>query len=87
MTEIPMLLVKHFGEVSKNKRGWSKEFNLISWNGRKPKFDVREWSEDRKKSSKGLTLTLNEIIALKDIFVSIDFSEFQTKDSEDGGYD
>ena len=34
---------------------------LISWNGREPKIDVRDWSPDHSKMSKGLTFTVDEI--------------------------
>ena len=86
MTEVPMMLVRHFGVLSKNKRGWNKEFNTVSWNCREPKLDIREWSEDRKKSSKGLTFTLEEILKLKEILNSLDFNEFQTAALEGDGH-
>ena len=75
MMEVSMLLVKHYGVLSKNKRSWSKELNLVSWNGREPKYDLREWAEDRKKSSKGLTFTVEEILNLKAILNEIYFEE------------
>lgn len=39
---------------------WTKELNLVSWRGRTPKFDIREWSDDHQKMSKGITLSNEE---------------------------
>lgn len=50
--------------LSENTRGWRKELNLISWNGRPPKFDLREWAPDHEKMGKGITLTNEEFAEL-----------------------
>lgn len=50
--------------LSENARGWRKELNLISWNGRPPKFDLREWAPDHEKMGKGITLTNEEFAEL-----------------------
>lgn len=65
MTEIKFEIVKKFGELSKSSKGWAKELNLVSWNDREPKFDIREWSPDRLVMGKGITLTRDELIALR----------------------
>ena len=36
---------------------WTKEVNIVSWNGGEPKIDVRDWSEDHTRMSRGITLT------------------------------
>ena len=36
---------------------WRKEINLVSWNGGLPKIDIRDWSEDHTRMSRGVTLT------------------------------
>ena len=51
--------------VSPSGKGWNLELNFISWNDRDPKYDLRSWSEDHAKMGKGLTLTKEELIALK----------------------
>lgn len=43
-----------------NAKGWSKELNLVSWNDRPPKYDLREWSEDHSRMGKGVTFTEEE---------------------------
>ena len=50
-----------------NNKGWKKELNLISWNDRAPKYDIREWSPEREKMGKGVTLSKEEVSALKKI--------------------
>ena len=58
-------IVEEIGVLSENAKGWRKELNLISWNGAAPKHDIREWAPDREKMGKGITLTKEELSALK----------------------
>ncbi|OJG78353.1 hypothetical protein RV10_GL001587 [Enterococcus pallens] len=53
--------------MSENAKGWRKELNLVSWNGRPPKFDLRDWSPEHEKMGKGVTLTNEEFEALQKI--------------------
>ena len=54
-------IVKHIGIYSINKKsGWRGELNLVAWNGREPKLEIREWSPDHDKCSKGVTFTSGE---------------------------
>ncbi|MBO0473829.1 hypothetical protein IGL98_000163 [Enterococcus sp. DIV0840] len=53
-------IVEEIAILSENTQGWRKEFNLVSWNGRPPKFDLRDWSSDHEKMGKGITLTNEE---------------------------
>lgn len=43
--------------LSINDSGYTKEINLISWNGKEPKYDIRSFSPNREKCGKGITLT------------------------------
>ena len=58
-------IVEEIGVLSENAKGWRKEFNLISWNGAAPKYDIRDWAPDHEKMGKGITLTKDEILSLK----------------------
>ncbi len=51
--------------LSESSKGWTKELNLISWNDREPKYDIREWSPDGTKMGKGITLSDEEVAVLK----------------------
>ena len=72
MSEIKYEIVKKIGVLSTSASGWAKELNLISWNDRDPKYDIREWSADREKMGKGVTLSKEELLALKDLLSQID---------------
>lgn len=61
MAEITFEIVKNLGVLSETPAGWTKELNLVSWNGREPKYDIREWSPDHTKMGKGSTLTGEEL--------------------------
>ncbi len=60
MPDIVFELTKHFGVLSEEKSGWKKELNLVSWNNRTPKLDIRDWSPDHEKMGKGVTLSKEE---------------------------
>lgn len=66
-TEIYFEIVEYIGVLSTGSKGWTKELNLISWNGREPKYDLREWSPEHDKMGKGVTLSKEELEALKDL--------------------
>ena len=44
MSDIQYEIVKKLGTLSKSTSGWTKELNLVSWNDREPKYDIRDWS-------------------------------------------
>lgn len=50
-------IIEHIGVLKTSSGGWTKELNVVSWNGNPEKYDLREWSEDHKKMSRGITLT------------------------------
>ena len=64
MADIKYDIVREIGVLSENTKGWRKEVNLISWNGGKPKYDIRDWAPGREKMGKGITLTEEEMKAL-----------------------
>jgi len=53
--------------LSESARGWTKELNLVSWNDNAAKYDIREWSPDHVKMAKGITLTVGELMKLRDL--------------------
>jgi hypothetical protein len=66
MADLKFEIVESLGVLSENAKGWTKEINLVSWNDREPKYDIREWSPDHAKMGKGITLTKDEVLLLKD---------------------
>ena len=71
MTEIKFEILKHFGIISTDKSSWKKELNLVSWNGRVPKLDVRDWAPGHEKAGKGITLTTAEASKLAELLGKI----------------
>ena len=64
MKEIQYEMVKEIAVLSAGDSGYTKEINLISWNGKEPKYDIRSFSPNREKCGKGITLTADEAAAL-----------------------
>lgn len=67
MPDIKFQIIQKIGVLSKSGSGWAKELNLVSWNDRDPKYDLRDWSPDGQTMGKGVTLTREELIALRDL--------------------
>lgn len=59
--EITFKIVEHLVVLSESPTGWRKELNLVSWNGNPEKYDIRDWSADHTKMSKGVTLTYDQM--------------------------
>ena len=68
MAEITYDIVKELGVISEDAKGWTKELNLISWNERDPKFDIRSWNPDLTRMGKGISLTEEEMQKLVELF-------------------
>ena len=64
------------GDLSVAANGWKKELTYTSWNNRDEKFDLRSWNPDHSAMTKGITLTKEEILKLKDIMNDIDFDKY-----------
>ena len=64
MNKIQYEIVKEIAVLSASGSGYTKEINLISWNGKEPKYDIRSFSPSREKCGKGITLTADEAAAL-----------------------
>ncbi|MDR2631326.1 MAG: hypothetical protein LBC60_10425 [Spirochaetaceae bacterium] len=64
MPDITYDILKTYGVLSEERGGWKKELNLVSWNGRSPKFDLRDWAPGHEKMGKGVTLTREEAAKL-----------------------
>ncbi len=60
MAEFHYGIAKEMGVLSTSKSGWTKELNLVSYNGKPPKFDIREWAPGREKMGRGVTLNEQE---------------------------
>ena len=79
MADITKDIVESFAVLSMNSKSWTKEFNLVSWNGREARFDIREWSPDKERSGKGITLNVEEMVMLADSIGKIDFEKYRVE--------
>jgi hypothetical protein len=72
MKEITCNVIKSIAVLSENARGYTKEINLVSWNGNAAKLDIREWHPDHERCGKGITLSEDEgrslLAALRSIY-------------------
>ena len=48
MAELKYEITAQIGVLSE-RSGWTKELNMIRWNDREPKYDIRDWSPDKAK--------------------------------------
>lgn len=72
MADIKFKIEKELGKISESAKVWTKELNLISWNGKEAKYDLRDWAPGHEKMGKGITLSSDELKALKELLNSID---------------
>lgn len=73
MAEVKYEIVKKIEVLSEGKNGWTKEVNLVSWNGKPAKVDIRDWNHEQGKMGKGTTLTYDEAQLLKEALDGLDF--------------
>ncbi len=69
MADFQYEIVEFLGVLSESPKGWKKEINKVSWNGGEPKYDIRDWSPEHDKMGKGVTLSEEELSALKELLV------------------
>ena len=64
-------ITKKIAVISENKYG-SLELNMVRWNGKPEKYDLRRWGKDEdgeRIPQKGITLTYAELAQISKIFV------------------
>jgi len=71
MPDFKFEILKSYGALSKSESGWQKELTIVSWNDRKPKYDIRNWSPQKERMGRGITLTKEELLSLKNILDQI----------------
>lgn len=79
MADVKFEITQTLGIISEGSKGWQKEINLVSWNERKPKIDIRDWGPEHEKVGKGITLNKEELKKLK---VLLDDINLETLEAE-----
>ena len=72
MADIKYEIEEELGVVSESNKGWTKELNLVSWNGKEAKYDIRDWAPEHEKIGKGITSSKNELKSLKELLNNMD---------------
>ena len=72
MADIKFEIKETVGVIAESAKGWKKELNLISWNGKEAKYDLREWSPNHEKMGKGVTLTRDELKSINELLNSME---------------
>ena len=72
MADIKFEIVEEIGVLSESPKGWTKELNLVSWNGAEPKYDLRDWAPGHEKMGKGVTLTKEEVLKLSELLSEVE---------------
>ncbi|MCX8092895.1 MAG: PC4/YdbC family ssDNA-binding protein [Candidatus Goldbacteria bacterium] len=76
MPEPKYEIIKNLGCLSESS-GWKKEINIISWNDKPPKVDIRSWDAEHKRMSKGITLNKEEVKKLREFLASLDIEKLE----------
>ena len=67
---------KHIDTIMVGVRGFSKEVTIAKWSDKEPAFDIRAWRVSERDGLqyplRGITLSKDELIKLKEILNSID---------------
>ena len=70
--EFRFSITRRIGVLAEGTKGWKKEVNMVSWNDRPAKLDIREWDEHHVKMSKGVTLSAEEAALLRELIDNTD---------------
>ena len=72
MAEFKYEITERIAVLSTNASGWERQLNMVSWNGKEPKYDLRDWAPDGSKMGKGISMTHDELVTLKGILEEMD---------------
>lgn len=60
-------IIQNIAVLSTDRTGWTKELNLVSYNGAPAKYDIRSWDPNHEKMGKGVTFTREELVQLESV--------------------
>ena len=67
MAEFKYEITERIAVLSQSPNGWERQLNMVSWNDREPKYDIRDWAPEHEKMGKGITLSQEEAEALYEL--------------------
>lgn len=80
MAKIVKEVKQVFGFLGEDQDFSKKQLTLTSWGVYSPKFDIHTWSEDYEKAGKGITFSVQELIALKDLLNQLPLEDYLEED-------
>ena len=80
MAEFKVEIEKKIGALQdkRNSKGMLLELNLVSFNDRRAKYDIRPWDEAHATMGKGVSLSKDEVIKLKELLNGLDLDKATT---------
>ena len=72
MAEFKYEITERIAVLSQSANGWERQLNMVSWNDREPKYDIRDWSPDGSRMGKGISMSAEELGVLKGILEEMD---------------
>ena len=82
MIKLEFNKIKNIGVISETK-STTLEFNVIDWNKGSLKYDIRKWGKDGTIPYKGITLSKDECIQLRDIINNVDIDLYMAINNEE----
>ncbi len=76
MADVKWDIRKNLGVISEGG-SWKKEVNIVSWNEKPAKVDIRSWNAEHKKMSKGITLSKEELRKFKELLNGVDIDSLE----------
>ena len=75
MADFKFDIKKNLGTISESAKGWKREVNVMTWNNKKEKVDIREWDEAHEQMGKGITLNKEELkqLDIKMVYIFLNF--------------
>lgn len=65
--DVTFEITEPIGVLATYSTGWSKEINIVKWNGSTPKYDIRDWDPAHERMSRGVTLHEKEMRLMIDL--------------------
>ena len=64
MSDVKFEIIEHLCVLKERKPAWDLELNIVRWNDKKPKYDIREWDSEHKCCGKGVTMDIDTLKTL-----------------------
>ena len=60
-------IIEHIAVLRQHSNGWTKEINIVSWNGDDPVVDIRSWSKYHRNFGRGVSFDDDELDILSSV--------------------